>query len=400
MSTEKLSVEQKVQKDHVWLMRSSKYCLYSGIIMLGKTEVKDDVPTAYTDGRDVVYGRKFMQRLSDKERRGVILHENMHKAFRHLSVWRHLYEKDQQLANMACDFVINLLIHDKDSGVTLPDFALLDDKYAGMDAGQVYRLLKQEAQQNNSIHIKTVGNQQGKHVPVQHCGSMDEHGWDDAQGMSDEEREVLARDIDQALRQGALLASKMGGNVPREVADLLTPKVDWREALREFITSLCQDKDTSTWRKPSRRWVDQNIYMPSSIGEAVGRVVLAIDTSGSIDAKQIGTFLTEVRSICETVRPEGIDLLYWDSRVRQHEKYEQDQLDNLLSSTKPRGGGGTAPSCVSAYITSHKIKAECVVVLTDGIVAGDWGSKWTCPVLWGITTGEIAGVGKTIHIEQ
>ena len=83
--------------------------------------------------------------------------------------------------------------------------------------------------------------------------------------------------------------------------------------------------------------------MPSVIGESVGRIVLGIDMSGSIGPAEIGQFLGNVKRICETVRPEGIDLLYWDTRVCQHEKYEQDQLDNLLSSTKPRGGGGTDP---------------------------------------------------------
>ena len=36
--TNKLSVEQRIQKDHVWLMKNPKYCLYSGIMMLGKTD--------------------------------------------------------------------------------------------------------------------------------------------------------------------------------------------------------------------------------------------------------------------------------------------------------------------------------------------------------------------------
>ena len=56
----KLTAEQRVQRAHVWLMGRPEYCLYSGIIMLGKTEVVDDVPTACTDGRNTQYGRKFV----------------------------------------------------------------------------------------------------------------------------------------------------------------------------------------------------------------------------------------------------------------------------------------------------------------------------------------------------
>lgn len=395
----KLTVEQLIQKDHVALMKDPKYCLYSGVIMIGKTEVKDDVPTACTDGRNTYYGRDFMAKLASNKRKGVILHENLHKAFRHTTVWKHLYKENATLANMACDFVINLMIMDgvNESFVSLPENALLDPKYKGMDAGTVYRLLKEEAK-GGKIHVKTVGDQEGKDVPVVEVGNgLDEHDWEGAEGMSTEEKETLAKDIDQALRQGAILAGKMSANVPREISDVLQAKVDWRDALREFVTSFCMDKDESTWRRPSRRWIGQDVYMPSMIGESVGRIVIGIDMSGSIGQEEVGQFLGEVQNICERVKPEGIDLLYWDTRVCQHEKYEQDQLDNLLSSTKPRGGGGTDPQCIVDYMNDKKIKAECAVILTDGYVCS-WGEGWSCPTLWGITTNMVSDIGKTVHV--
>ena len=260
-------------------------------------------------------------------------------------------------------------------------------------------MIKDEANKTGKVHVKTAGDQRGQDVPVSEAGSgMDEHDWENASSMSNEEREQLARDIDQALRQGAILAGKMKGNVPREVTDALTSKVDWRDALRDFVTSFCQDKDESTWRRPSRRWIGEDIYMPSMIGESVGRIVVGIDMSGSIGPQEIGQFLGEVRTICESVKPEGIDLLYWDTEVCQHEKYDQDQLDNLLSSTKPKGGGGTDPQCIPDYMKAHKINAECAVILTDGYVSS-WGEGWSCPTLWGITTNEVSGIGKTVHVQ-
>jgi predicted metal-dependent peptidase len=396
----KLSAEQRVQKAHVQLMKNPKYCLYSGIFMIGKTEVKDDVPTACTNGRDTYYGREFFDKLTDKEVKAVILHENLHKAFRHITVWRHLYDQWPQLANMACDYVINLMIYDSDKSSTevqLPDSALLDEKFRGLDAGEVFRRLKKEADEKKSINVKTAGDQKGRDVPVQDAGGLDEHEWEDGEGMTKEEKEVLARDVDQALRQGAILAGKLSGNVPREISDVLQAKVDWREALREFITSFCQDKDESTWRRPSRRWIDQDVYMPSLIGESVGRIVVGIDMSGSIGPQEIGQMLGELMKICATVRPEGIDLVYWDTKVCQYEKYDRDQLDNLMSSTKPRGGGGTNPQCIPDFIKDKRIKAECAVILTDGYVSS-WGDGWPCPTLWGITTEVVSEVGKTVHI--
>lgn len=399
--TANLSAMQKVQRAHVWLMKHPKYCLYSGIFMLGKTEVDDSVPTACTNGRDKFYGESFINKLSEAEIRALVLHENLHVAFRHLSTWKHLYTKHPTLANMACDYVINLMIYDSDvtgRDVRLPKEGLLDEKYRGWDSQRVFNDLMQQVKDKNSVMVKTMDNQKGEEMPVTDTPSLDEHDWEDGQQMSDAEKEALAKDIDQALRQGKMLAAKMNGTVPREVNEALESKVNWREALREFVNSFCMNKDESTWRRPARRWIGQDVYMPSLMSETLGRVVIAIDTSGSISNDCIGQFLSELKMICQQVRPEGLDLLYWDTHVAQHEKYELEDVDNILQSTRPKGGGGTHPNCIPEYLSAHKIKPECAIILTDGYVYSGWGRGWSCPTLWGITSDKVSKVGRTIRI--
>jgi len=377
----KLTAEQRIQRAHVWLMNEPRYCLYSGIFMLGKTSVDDAVPTAVTNGRDVMYGRKFVEGLTDQEIRALVLHENLHKAFRHLTTWKNLYKQNAQKANMACDYVINLMIYDSDpSGrdVKLPEGGCLDEKYRRMNARQVF----------DALPDNDDGGGGGS--------GFDEHDWDGASELSEEAQETLAKEIDQALRQGMILAGKMKGEVDRSVTELLTPKVDWREALREFVTSFCNDKDVSTWRKPNRRWVDQNVYLPSLVGESVGPLVVAVDTSGSIDGPVLNEFLTEVVSICSTVVPECIDLLYWDTQVARHEKYEPDSFSSIMQSTKPRGGGGTNVCSVFEYVKGKSMKPEAVVVLTDGYTP--WPESVDVPVLFAINTDKVAPVGKTVRV--
>jgi predicted metal-dependent peptidase len=394
--TTKLTAEQRVQKSHVALMNNPKYCMYSGIFMLGKTEVRDDVPTAGTDGRNTYYGRKFVDKLDERELKGLILHENLHKAFRHTTVWKHLYKENPKIANMACDYVINLMIVDSDTDgkeVALPEGGCYDEQYRGMDAGEVYRKLKQEREKEKQ---RGKGNGDGDPDEEEPTG-FDEHDWDAAEEMSESEKQELAREIDQALRQGAILAGKMKGGMPRELTEAMEAKINWREVLRDFVNSICADKDNSTWRRPNRRWVDQDIYMPSLIGEAVGSIVVGIDTSGSIGQAEIGQFLGELVSICNHVQPESIELVYWDTEVAAHETYNRGDYEALMSSTKPAGGGGTDPSCVPAYITAKKLKPECVIMLTDGYVSS-WG-EWSHPVFWGITSKRItAGCGVSVYI--
>ena len=393
----KLTAEQRIQRAHVWLMNEPRYCLYSGIFMLGKTTVEDGVPTAYTNGRDVKYGRKFVEELTDAEIRGLVLHENLHKAFRHLVIWKNLYKENAQKANMACDYVINLMIYDSDpSGkdVKLPEGGLLDEQYRGMNAKQVYDLLKGKCGGDKPNGEDGGGDKRGGDDGG--GGGFDDHDWEGAAETPSDVEEKWAKEVDQALRQGAILAGKLKGNIDRNIKDLLTPKVDWREALRDFVTSFCNDKDLSTWRKPNRRWVAQDVYLPSVIGETVGPLVVAIDTSGSIDGDVLSEFLSEVVSICSTVTPERIDLLYWDTRVAGHEKYEQGGFEGLMQSTKPRGGGGTDVRSVFQYVKQKALKPEAVVVLTDGYTP--WPDAVDVPTLFAINTELVAPVGKTVRI--
>ena len=211
---------------------------------------------------------------------------------------------------------------------------------------------------------------------------------------------------DQAIRQGIMAKQKIAGNgagdLDRELQGLLEPKVNWREVLRDFVKSTCNAKDTSSWRKVNRRFLHGGVYMPTLIGEKVGHLVIAIDTSGSIGGDELANFLSEVKGIAEEVNPEVVDLLYWDCSVARHEVYSGSTASDIPNSTKPRGGGGTSPSCVSAYLKQKNIQPECVIVLTDGYVGDDWGSGWTAPVMWCIVGGNtcVADNGKTIHIKD
>jgi predicted metal-dependent peptidase len=141
--------------------------------------------------------------------------------------------------------------------------------------------------------------------------------------------------------------------------------------------------------------------MPSTISESMGRLVVAPDTSGSIRDEDINKVLSEVVSLMNNVNPEMVDLLYWDSEVAGHEVYGVGDGDRLMASTKPKGGGGTRPSCITDYMAKNNIKPECVVVLTDGYVGGDWGGDWTCPVLWVVIGGckDVPTKGSVIYLD-
>lgn len=411
MSDVKDKEERRLSKIKIGIMRNPKFALWSGLMTVGKTSITDSIfiRTAATNGRDEFYGREFVKKLDDKEFTFVVLHETLHKAYRHMTTWRRLAKEDAQLCNMACDYVINLQLKDLDPHENLmrvpmedgKPIALIDEKYRGMNTKQIYDLLKEDKKNKTGLFDGTHGFGDGDGDG----GGFDQHDWDGADKLTAEEKAAIAKEIDQAIRQGIIAHNKAIGNerggFDRSIEELVEPEVDWREVLREFVKATCSAKDASSWRRVNRRYLSTDTYMPSMIGERVGHLVIGVDTSGSIAGRELSEFLAEVKAIAEVVHPEKVDLMYWDTEVAGHEEYDMASVANIVSSTKPKGGGGTDPTCMIDYMKEKNIKPEAIIILTDGYISS-WGEDWNAPILWTIVRNKTttAPVGKTIHVRE
>jgi predicted metal-dependent peptidase len=404
-----LTPERKLTKAKLDVMRSTLpgLRLWAGLMSIGKTTLDDTgaVATAYTDGRDEVYGAAFVERLQVPELSFVCLHEAMHKGLRHLTVWRKLFDENPQLTNAAADYVVNRMIIQADPNEAVCKFprnpdgtrmGLYDTKYNGKSVKQVFDMLKQEQEQGGGGGGSGSGGQ-----------GFDDHGWEDAKALPAEEKAALEKEIDHALRRGEAEAKKLGGgsvNLPSEIGELLRPKIDWKQALREFITTQCASKDDTSYRRINRRFHALDLILPTAYGETLGHIVVGADLSGSMwcgTPSDVQKILSEFVGIAQAVKPQHVDLLYWDSRVVAHEEYKPGDYEHIEKSMKPRGGGGTSPSCVSTYLREKSIKPDCIVMLTDGHVGTDWGQGWHAPVLWLIVGNPKtdAAIGKTVHME-
>jgi predicted metal-dependent peptidase len=380
------TAQQKLERAFLWIMKNPSYVAYTGVLMVGNSTLVDQPGfTARTDGKNVEYGREFVDSLTEQEVRFLILHENLHKTFRHLHVWKHLWQINPFKVNCAADYVINdIILESSENGnVVMPAGALHDPKYKGMDTQQVFHLLPDSIGQNGSG-----GDGSG----------FDEHDWEGAQEMSTEEVRQLAEQIDSAIRQGAILAGKLGGQADRLLGELMDVPIDYRTLLEQFVSDHCRGDDELSWRRPSRRSMQfDNMYRPSSISESVDQILIAVDTSGSIDGPVLTEFVSNVIGVCNQVRPARVDLLYWDSEVAGHETYFGDDVERLRESTKPKGGGGTSPSCIPAYMTAHKIEPSCIVVLSDGYV-DSFPTDWNAPVLWVLNSDVVPPSGMVARI--
>lgn len=406
--------ETRVKRAHIMLMKHPETALYSGVMLMGSTEVTDGSFTAYTDGVNKKYSRKFLEGIdSEAQLRGLVLHENLHVALKQLPRGKDMWKEDARLANVAADLVVNDIIVnikgcvDKTTEriVDLPEGGLHDPKYSNWSMREIYNDLKKQNPPSGggSGGAKGSGagegviNINGKQMRVEDC-TLDEHDTSGTDALDVEQLKELDAKIDRALREGGILAGRMGGNMPRSISDLLQPKVDWREELAQFITSSTKGNEELTWRKMNKRHMANDIYMPSVESETVGEIVVAIDTSGSISGEQITEFATELVSICHACSPEQVRVLWWDTRVHGEQVFTEQDYGNIASLLKPMGGGGTHVGAVSQYMIENSINAECTIVFTDGYVESNVQWNISSPTLWVITQNRsfTPPVGKSV----
>ena len=403
----------RIKRAHMTMFKHPQTALYSGVMLMGTSAVVDHCPTAYTDGVNKRYGRKFLEQITKEPQvRGLVLHENLHIALKQTMFGLPMFNENRQMANLAADFVVNDIIVNIDGTVNnsherlveLPDGGVYDAMFHDWSMREVYNYLKKHAkpkrkgsggggsgggQGNDPSQGGTQDSQdQWESVTVNgktyDLSNADEHDFVDIGTLSHEERKELNEEIDRALREGGILAGRMGGKMPRAISDMLEPKVDWRDALREFVSASVRGKDEYTWRRMNKRHMANDIYLPSMDNETIGEVIVAIDTSGSIGEKELNEFATELVSICEVSSPEKVRIIWWDAEVAGTQEFSGDYT-GIASMLKPQGGGGTRVSCVREYINEHRINADCVIVFTDGYVESSVTWDISSPTLWMVT---------------
>lgn len=386
-----MNVQDRIKKAHISIMNHKKFCAFAGILACGKTTVSTDVPTAATDGWDVTYNPEFIAEhmATDPELRFLILHESMHKAYAHMRVWRHLHDENAMLANIAADYFVNLSLHDTDDNegfVKMPKVGIAPEaKYRGWNVLQIYTDLEDE--------------DDGKGGGG---GGMDDHDFSGSgEGGDMPTEQEMEDEIGRAIRQGEMIRkqrSKDGtGSSDGLFGDLLMPKVDWRKALREFVTETCSGRDESSWARPNRRFLADDVYMPTMMGVTLRELVVGFDTSGSIfGGNEMTRFVTELTSVIDMVKPSKVHVIYWDTGIVGHQTFEEGQF--AVAQLKIKGGGGTDGSVLFDYLRDKSIKPNAIIQLTDGYV-GDWGHT-DVPTLWAITTDITAPFGTTIKLED
>lgn len=383
----------KASKD--LMLKEPFYGLF--LIMLNKQWSKK-IPTAGVSRQGINFqlylNEDFWNILSPIQHMGLLKHELLHIAFFHITDYDHL--SDKEIANIAMDIEINQYI-DKDS---LPPGPQLPESYpelkleAKKGTQYYYDKLMQGKQQGNCPNLNAMlaagsmcvgdgeGDGKGKMVKIRNKGGgeievqlPDHSTWADFEDLDEATKKLIKTQTEHIIKEVADQVQKSRGTVPGEMAELLErisklepPKFNWRGYLRRFVGGSIKTFTKMALSKPNFRFLDN----PGLKHKHRRRILVGVDTSGSVSTNELKEFLAEIYHISRTGTE--IDIAQCDSNLHKVEKFDPKKDFEV------HGRGGTSFDPVTDYYDKNYKKYNCLIFVTDGEAPAP--KKCRGPVLW------------------
>lgn len=352
--------EKRIQRARVHLQ--SDYPFY-GYILMQLEIIQDELntETAKTNGHYIKYNPGFISTLSNKQLKTLLIHEVEHIIKNH-----HIRAKgrDFKYWNEATDYAINYDLVYNYNLEPIKDM-LLDHNYSKLSSEEIYNLLE-KSKQNTVVSGSNSG--ENKNKPT--FGEVEPSN--SGKSLVEEKEHVR-----QLMNDGMVYAKKIGklsSSLERTITKRLKPKIPWQRLLRDWIES--KIKEDFNWMQRDSRILEY--YFPSlyTEEEEIGYIVIAIDTSGSIQQELLNNFISEINSLRKVFKFKTL-ILSCNTDIQS----EQEFNENEEIKVKLKGGGGTKFSPVFKKVEELKKKPIGLLYFTD-LCCSDFGKKPNYDVLW------------------
>jgi len=365
-----------------------------------RLEMKDATdwcPTAATDGKYFYYNRNFVDALSGEELVFLWGHEVEHCVYDHFG---RRGDKNPMLWNIANDYVVNMDLVEGGVGerIRLVDICF-DYKYRQWTSEEVYDdLFKQAEEEGRIIDVSTLD------VHLDMDESDDDEGATGVNGDGDQEGDTKPgpakytkeekRQIKEQFKNATMQAARAAGNeklpsgIKKLVDSLVNPQLTWRELLPQQIQSVL--RSDYSFETPSRKGIDQGIYLPGLEREQTIDIAVAMDTSGSMTDTMARDILSEVKGIMDQYTDFKIHLFCFDTEVHNPQVFTAHNMEEFVE-YDVQGGGGTDFEVCWNYFKDEGIVPKKFVMFTDGYPWDSWGDETYCDTLFIVHGGGYGG---------
>jgi predicted metal-dependent peptidase len=170
------------------------------------------------------------------------------------------------------------------------------------------------------------------------------------------------------------------GSLPGDLIELIKKtaegKVDFRAVLRMFRASILSQKRRLTRMRPSRRFGFEQM---GSRYDFTTRLLIALDTSGSVGSEDLGRYLNVTTSFFK-YGIQQIDVLMFDAKVQGKPLALTDAKKNIKE-LKVCGRGGTDFQAPVDYAVEHP-EYDGLIIITDGCAPCPDTERLRTKLLW------------------
>jgi predicted metal-dependent peptidase len=355
---------------------------FGALLMMAPIVMSESIPTAATNGRELLFNATFMHSLNANELDGVIVHELLHLALLHVPR-RGL--RDHMIWNIAADIHTNGIIASM-RPLQLPAGAIEDWRLAPNCVEEIYETLIHDRNSASKSRLSLL--RESYKLDIVDLVELPDDGPEShdlrkTSELSARLESQWAGNISCAL---AMTGVQHHGSIPaallRSVREANAPQINWQSALWRSVVRTPDD-----FAGFDRRHLWRGLYVEALESEMVD-IDVCIDTSGSVSDVQLSEFLGVLRNIVASYPTVRCRLYYADTQcVGPFEVY----VDRPLASAI--GGGGTdfrpffaAVAAQGAADGASRNASPTVIYITDG-----YGTfPQTAPdleVLWVVTSG-------------
>ena len=366
-------------------------------------DASDWCPTAATNGRDFMYNKKFVEKLSVKKLEFLFGHEICHGIFDHFG---RLGSRIPMLANIAQDYAVNQILVDERIGDKITEVQICyDAKYRGMAWEEIYdELFEKSEKMSMEQLLSQLGDLLDEHINEEEGAGAGNKDGKDGKGkpsLSKEEAEQIRQEIKNAMIQSAAAAGagKVPAGIQRMIKNITEPKMDWRQLVQQEIQSIV--RNDYSFQRVNRKSMHSGAILPGMKEATTIDVAISIDMSGSIGDEDATAFLSEIKGIMDQYEDFKINLWCFDTDIYNHRVITHDEAHELVD-YEPQGGGGTDFEANWRFMEENGIQPKKFIMFTDGYPCGGWGDEDYCDTIFivkGNTSAE-APFGQTVIYEK
>jgi len=306
---------------------------FGAIVTTLDIQTDSEIQTYTSNHNQILFNPNYLQESSLIDIEFVLLNFAMHSLLRHNA---RSGKRHKNLWNKATDYTINSLLNK--NGISIPLEANYSDEFDGMYSEEVYEILKSQSDADELESDEIIEIQPEKYL-------LDE------ESIGEEFYEQL---ISKVANQG-----RLPKDIQKHLPSLFSQKIDWQERLYRYISPY--HKSLFEFMPPNMKHLYRGIYLPSLRSNLLS-IIVAIDTSGSVDDKLAQRFLGELESIMLQFDNYEIDLIMADSKIQSHTVFQAgERLDCEIV-----GRGGTDFGVVFEYIEQMIDNPTLLIYFTDG----------------------------------